>query len=376
MGKVKTILGTMLYRLPGKKCILLESNPVLQDNTGALFRKMLEQGWNRTYRLIWVLEPGTPTPDLVEKNVKWVYRQKKKRQLDLTWYRIRAAAVVDCNNQVAASRPGTPHLYLTHGSPIKSVKDYYFCEPTTTHMLNQSPFFTQINARELHMDPERFVTLGYPRNDDLFSSPVDLQKLFGPEFRRFVVWYPTYRQHKGGMSTTSISIPVVHDPQAAAQINEIAREYETLIVIKPHPAQDVSRLRNLNLSHVRFISDELFRQNGITSYAFLGATDALITDYSSVLFDYLLTDKPIGVTFEDIAEYAVKPGFALDPEMLTEGCQRLDGVEDFRDFLQNLATGTDPRSQARRELKNLTNTWQDNGSSQRVLDFLEQQIRI
>ncbi|MFR0797086.1 MAG: hypothetical protein ACLSHG_13105 [Oscillospiraceae bacterium] len=43
------------------------------------------------------------------------------------WLRARAAAIVDCNGQLQKLRPETVHLYLTHGSPLKSVHDYYFC---------------------------------------------------------------------------------------------------------------------------------------------------------------------------------------------------------------------------------------------------------
>ena len=37
-----------------------------------------------------------------------------------------------------------------------------------------------------------------------------------------------------------------------------------------------------------------------------------------MLFDYLLTGKPVGLTFEDIDAYAKQPGFAIDPQPLRE----------------------------------------------------------
>lgn len=104
------------------------------------------------------------------------------------------------------------------------------------------------------------------------------------------------------------------------------------MIVKPHPAQDLAHIRALELSNLRFIDDGLFAAHGITSYEFLACTDALITDYSSVLFDYLLTGKPVGLTFEDIDAYARQPGFAIDPQPLRESAAMLDTPDDFRTF--------------------------------------------
>ena len=299
--RLKRLLVRLLSLLPGKPVILLESAPPLGDNTGALYRTLLAQGWNDRYRLVWVVPDPAAFRNVHEKNVSFAGTRGTWALLRLFWLRARAAAIVDCNGQLQKLRPETVHLYLTHGSPLKSVHDYYFCDPTTDWALSQAPFFDAVNSYEFHIPLEKLVTLGFPRNDDLFTHKCDLKDIFGAEFDRFVVWYPTYRQHKNSLvATTDISIPVIHDPAAAAAVNEAARATNTLVIVKPHPAQDLSHIRALELSHLRFIDDGLFAAHGITSYEFLACTDALITDYSSVLFDYLLTGKPVGLTFEDI----------------------------------------------------------------------------
>jgi uncharacterized membrane protein YciS (DUF1049 family) len=296
--------------------------------------------------------------------------------LRLFWLRARAVAIVDCNGQLQKLRPETVHLYLTHGSPLKSVHDYYFCDPTTDWALSQAPFFDAVNSYEFHIPPEKLVTLGFPRNDDLFTHKCDLKDIFGAEFDRFVVWYPTYRQHKNNLvATTDISVPVIHDPAAAAAVNEAARATNTLVIVKPHPAQDLSHIRALELSHLRFIDDGLFAAHGITSYEFLACTDALITDYSSVLFDYLLTGKPVGLTFEDIDAYAKQPGFAIDPQPLRESAAPLDTPDDFRTFFEQLAAGDDPLRAKRLQLTKLTNQYTDGHSAERVAAFLAERLR-
>lgn len=374
-GTIKRIISSLLYALPGKKYIILESTPPMSDNTGAVYFKMLEQGWDEQYKLLWVVNDPKSFRETRIKNVSFAGTRTTLQRLRLFVKRCRAAAIIDCNGQIKKLHPKTVHLYLTHGSPIKSVKNYYTCDETTDWALNQAAFFTDVNAEEFHIDPQKLITLGYPRNDQLFSDRADLKAIFGDEFDKFVVWYPTYRQHKNNLvQTTDISIPVIHDPAAAQSINSVAAQLRILIVVKPHPAQDLFRIQALELSNIRFIDDSLFAQHNITSYEFLAQTDALITDYSSVFFDYLLTDKPIGLTFEDYEAYAQHPGFAINTDLLRACSEMLDTPADFKAFLEHIASGADPLRAQRELVKRQTNQYTDDQSAQRVLDFLADQI--
>lgn len=48
-------------------------------------------------------------------------------------------------------------------------------------------------------------------------------------------------------------------------------------------------------------------------YNILNAVDILITDYSSIYFDFLLLDRPIIFTPIDYEEYKHNRGFLLEP---------------------------------------------------------------
>jgi CDP-glycerol glycerophosphotransferase (TagB/SpsB family) len=344
----------------------------MTDNTEAVYEELLRQHWNDKYRLLWVLSEQELCPKIQEKNV--LFRRAKSQRASLFLARCKAAAIIDCNSQQKKLTDKTVHLYLSHGSPIKSVKDYYFCDETTDYVLLQSEFFRQVDAREFHVPEEKLVQLGFPRNDVLLSKRVDLRQVFG-DYRGFVAWYPTYRQHKSsGVDSTQISIPVLHDLAEAEKINEIAGKYQVLILVKPHPAQDISKIKKLELSHIRFLEDSFFTEHGFSSYEFLAATDAMITDYSSVFFDFLLTDQPIGLTFEDAEDYAKHPGFAIDTALL-QGCsEMLDTAQDFERFLSRIASGEDPLREKRAQVKRLTNTYVDGNASKRVVEFLAQEI--
>ena len=95
--RLKRLLVHLLSLLPGKPVILLESAPPLGDNTGALYRELLAQGWNDRYRLIWVVPDPAAFRDVHEKNVGFVGTHGKWALMRLFALRARAAAIVDCN---------------------------------------------------------------------------------------------------------------------------------------------------------------------------------------------------------------------------------------------------------------------------------------
>ena len=95
--RLKRLLVHLLSLLPGKPVILLESAPPLGDNTGALYRELLAQGWNDRYRLIWVVPDPAAFRHVHEKNVGFVGTHGKWALMRLFALRARAAAIVDCN---------------------------------------------------------------------------------------------------------------------------------------------------------------------------------------------------------------------------------------------------------------------------------------
>ena len=67
----------------------------------------------------------------------------------------------------------------------------------------------------------------------------------------------------------------------------------------------------MTLSNLVFINDAFLSDNGIINYELLGVADALLTDYSSVYYDYLLLDRPIGLCWDDYEEYKAN-GFKVN----------------------------------------------------------------
>ena len=171
-------------------------------------------------------------------------------------------------------------------------------------------------------------------------------------------------------------IPIIHNSENAIRLNRCAQENKVLIVLKPHFAQDLSYIKDLKLSNIVFIDDLFFKKHHLTSYEFVHATDALITDYSSIYYDYLLADKPIALVWEDLEEYRQNPGFSVDLEDYCKGAEKVYTIEDFEKFVSEVAAGRDALQSARAEINARANYASDGQNTKRVVDFICEKSRI
>ena len=378
MRKVYTFVCRIIKLIGLQNVILIEAEQRARENTKAVFQEMLRRGWNKRYQIVLVSREPELLRDWLTSHVSAVkylqFGDSWKAKIRMRCYNLRNCIIIDENKQIKKKNPRAIHVFLTHGSPLKNTRGYYTCVDDTDYALCQSEFWRPIVSYKSPIPPERRVILGQPRNDALFNSPVSMEELFGERYNKVVVWYPTFRQRENRdceQNTESAPIPIIHDEAAAKQINEIAARYGVLLVVKPHPAQDISLVETLNMDHLKVITDDFFIKHGVTSYEFLGKTDALITDYSSVIFDYLLTRKPIALAQEDYEEYEKKVGFAVDMDLLLSCAVQLNAPQDFEGFFSDLVDGNDPLREKREELMHLTNQYVDGNSTQRVVDWLE-----
>lgn len=377
----KTIISAIINFLGLRNGIVLEMEPGREDNTEALFNGMIEEHWNEKYNISIISEkPKQINADY--KNVSIIKRWHRANGsiIDLLKNCItisRANVLIDCNAQLIKLNKKTVQIYTTHGNPIKSVRAYYTCHHGTDYVMATGEFWRDIIAWEFDIQPEKLICTGYPRNDKLIEPKevLDKSSLFDANFKKLVMWYPTYRQMKSWEVCKSAAIPVIHNADIARKINDIAAKYDVMLVIKPHPAQDISKISEFNFSNLKYIYNDFFIKNKITSYDLLAQTDALVTDYSSVFFDYLSTGKPIGLTFEDVEEYNKSPGFAIDTSIMTECSEMLNTPEDFERFFSNIALENDPLKGKRYEVMHKIDDFCDANSTERTLRWIESIIK-
>lgn len=215
-------------------------------------------------------------------------------------------------------------VYTTwHGTPLKrmgrdqlgnTVFDFY-CPNTIMILGNQ---FTLDIMKHLTFEKIPMKLLGTPRNDILFgnNNKTLKEKLELPIDKKIVLFAPTFRND--GKDTEGKNVL----RSGVNQLNEIDfnKLFRTLnekfggewvFVCRFH--YHVESLVNWDeLNHKyegKFINGNL--HDDMAEY--LACTDILITDASSCMFDYALTEKPCMLYFPDLENYKGKErGFYLD----------------------------------------------------------------
>ena len=375
---VKTAIAFALRLFGRKRAIVFESTPDFADNTFAVFEQMFRQGLGEKYKLVWSCSKEEKLPKSYGK-IYYIYPLKKGlwQRLRNAYYMANANCLICCNRFLKPWMKKQTSFYLTHGAPIKAVRGYFTMPPSIHYCLSPSEWLLDITAYELNVEKDKMFALGYPRNDVLTQPVCQVKKMLSTDCEKVIIWYPTFRQHKqkSGISCGN-AMPIIHDAQAAQLLNERAKALGVLIVMKPHFAQDLSYIKDLGLSNIRFIDDGFFRQHNTTSYQFVAGCDAMLTDYSSTYFDYLLCDKPVGLIWEDIEAYRSNPGFAVDMDEVGKGASLIYTLDEFMEFVSQVAHGEDPHREARNALCDLVNYSKDGKNAQRVTQFIIEKSKL
>lgn len=167
-----------------------------------------------------------------------------------------------------------------------------------------------ILAHAWQMNPEVFHTTGLPRNDDLISvSQEDVSviksRLGIPVNKKVILYAPTFREFsRSSDGRNALGIPIDFAHWEAV----LGDEY--VVVVTAH--YEVAKLL-----------DEL-PQNSIVYNAFkypvlndlLKIADILISDYSSIVFDYSILERPILCYGYDYDSYVAERGLYIDLEKL------------------------------------------------------------
>lgn len=177
-----------------------------------------------------------------------------------------------------------------------------------------------VHARALRLPRERIFATGVSRTDHYFDKKWNERCRAHfyeqhPEARgkKIALWAPTFRGN-----AAMPYLEGLEDIKAAAQ--ELSDQW--FFILKAHPHIDAhGRVSNCSIP-----TEEL-----------LTVADVLITDYSSVLFDYLIYGKAAVLFAPDLKKYEEKRGFYLDyrriPFRLVEDAQLLKdavtGAEEF-----------------------------------------------
>lgn len=239
----------------------------------------------------------------------------KKRLIINLWHGVplKKIALLDPNLKKAA------RIYFK-----KIFSENYTCILTTSHEL------IPLMARSFAVSEDKIKVWGQPRNDGLFQKN-DCREILGqlfpdlPEYTKTMLYAPTFRDY-GQVQL----FPFKDFDQK--QLEAFLDEKNMLLFIRTHVAEQGSAAPYLG-KRIRFLGNE--QAEDVTGI--LNIFDCLITDYSSIYIDYLLTDKPMIFLPYDRQQYLDGRGMNFDYDDVTPGPK----PETFNDFLDALSPKED-----------------------------------
>jgi len=259
-------------------------------------------------------------------------------------------------------RDGQVYLQTWHGTPLKrigfDISNPQFISGAAYFehlardvaqwdlLLSQNPFSTPIMRRAFRYEGE-ICEYGYPRNDllrraDAAEVAARVRDRLGlPDGKRVVLYAPTWRDNQVYANGRRYRFDMRLDLERAWR--ELGQDHVFLIRGHHHMADDVpAGMRGGFAINVTAYPDiaELFL-----------VSDVLVTDYSSAMFDYAVTGRPILFFTYDLAEYRDSlRGFYFDFEaeapgpLLASSAEVIEAVRDvdsvaasYRDAYQGFA---------------------------------------
>jgi len=270
-------------------------------------------------------------------------------------------------------------VQLWHGSPVKRIihddpgskfgkggpAERLLCLLFPFHRLLGVPFFSMSIAASpevrkrlcsaFRMDPEDIPVTGYPKNDR--------QADFGQGVKGDILYAPTFR--RGGLSFLE---EAGFDPE---RINSFLESRKCRLFVKLH-YYDMKQEHGLDRMIEGYDRIVLLKCDDI--YEILDRFDALITDYSSLLFDFLLMDRPVLFAPFDLDCYReAEAGLYYRYDEISPGPVAQDW-EELLSALDEVLSGPDRYIAKRKALCERFNSFRDKQSSERL--FSEVRARL
>ena len=260
------------------------------------------------YKYVWALEDP--------KNAVVPGPAKKIKSDTLEYFRttLKAKYWITCVNierSLHFKKKGCRFLNTWHGGPVKyggndtvGRHDYDFSSVDV--FCYASEFEKPIQVRSLGVREEAMIPCGSPRNDDLYrTTPEEVinlkQKLGLPLDKKIILYAPTWRDSSDGGSSYTMKPPI----NIGYWEKMLGKEY--ILLMRTH--QYTNKLLGVEFND--FCRD-------FCSYPVVNdlikVSDLMISDYSAIIQDFSILEKPILCFAYDFEEFRDSRGLYLDYE--------------------------------------------------------------
>jgi CDP-glycerol glycerophosphotransferase len=338
--------------LPAKKnLIMFESflGKQYSCNPRAIYEYLKEH--HPEYKLVWSVDPRFEK-GFLEKGIPFA------RRFSVKWLFLMARArfwVTNSRMPLWIPKPKkTIYLQTWHGTPLKKLahdmkevlmagttteqykKEFFHESRNWDYLISPNHYSTEIFKRAFQFDKE-MIESGYPRNDIFYHPNFEKRaKVFKknhnlPEDKRVILYAPTWRDNQyqqQGQYKLDLQLDL---EKLRASLGE-----EYIIILRMHYLV----AENFDLGSFKGFAYDFSKHEDIQDLYLI--SDLLITDYSSVFFDYANLKRPMIFFTYDLEEYKEDiRGFYFDFEKKAPG-PLVETTEEVIELIKSLADATIP----------------------------------
>jgi len=291
------------------------------DSPKAIYERLLKDNRFDDFKIVWAfIDPhnyNLPRGSLVKIDTLAYYVMMYKAKVWITNSGMERGLYFNAKNVYSVQTwHGTTIKKMgfdTNGDAFGSLK-----ETPTSLWLAQSKYDVEIIKSSFRIPDEVLQITGLPRNDELVSCNEDKQNIYKkklgiPLNKKVILYAPTYREYARDNGSSCIMAPPIDLKKWQDNLGE-----KYYLLFRAH--YEVTKI--LNVEESCFCRD-------VSSYENLNelmmASDILLSDYSSLFFDFSILERPMLVFAYDYDDYIVKRGVYFD---IREELQDYASTED------------------------------------------------
>lgn len=222
--------------------------------------------------------------------------------------------IIDGNNMVISNlkKSETTIVQIWHASAAlkKFGQDYKRKFPITQcdYMITASSKFVDIMSSAFNIERERVLPLGYIDSGVLFD-----ENIVNKYRKEMYDKYPQLQNKKIVLYAPTFRGDAIYDKKSLSvdlkKISEsLGQDYVLLYKMHPILCKD-----QMGEHH------NLYNMNNINIYKLFSITDILVSDFSSIIMDFAIMEKPLLLYTPDLEEYKKERGLYIDYDKFAPG---------------------------------------------------------
>ena len=369
-----------------KKVILgFASTPTYSGNTKALYEQ-INMNYSDKYECVWCVKNNIEKKRLEKNNINVISEEDENFSNEFKKIEI---MFITHDQFIDKKTKLQTFISLWHGfGPKRSgyalTNDIYekeFCNKYSNvidYLCVSSEFSKMIFSYVLNIDDDKIIIYPSQRNKYIFENKgkENIKNIIDKDINRYkkiLLYAPTFRNGIGkeeGKLNVDNALGLIKYNEK--DLNKYLEENEYLLIIKLHPSEETKINTDKFGENIILLQENKLIEKNISINEILSGIDCLITDYSSIYTDFILTEKPVIFLNTDIEKYNKKRGIYFDSEKIWFPGPVVNNIVDFKEEVTRLFQNKNYYKEERKEYNKLVNGTEPENTNKFIEEFINQ----